>query len=314
MAFSTARWMAGGAAAAVIAAAAGAELPSRPVAAQPAAAAISSLCSQMPNLLAAVDWSQKTWPPERFGISAATASKLAYYRLMVAADTTWCAISNTQDQADSVLNTMQWHFGNASVELRDYQAAARSGAPAATATPVSATPAAPTATPVPGAPATPTAPATPAPPPFTGTRLPLVKDAQPGAPAAVLTNVRIGSNAGFDRVVFEFRNARPGYRIEYVQPPIKYDASGMTADIAGNAFLRVRLTPASGFDQAAGQLAYTGPAEFALSMHSLREAEQTGDFEAVLTWVLGLQQTTDFRVLELEGPTRLVIDTAHPPR
>jgi hypothetical protein len=42
------------------------------------------------------------------------------------------------------------------------------------------------------------------------------------------------------------------------------------------------------------------------------EAELTGDFEAVLTWALGVNQEADFRVLTLDGPPRLVVDVGHP--
>ena len=35
---------------------------------------------------------------------------------------------------------------------------------------------------------------------------------------------------------------------------------------------------------------------------------RTGDFEAVLTWVAGLDERAPFRVLRLAGPHRLVVD------
>lgn len=48
-----------------------------------------------------------------------------------------------------------------------------------------------------------------------------------------------------------------------------------------------------------------------MGLPSIVEVEKTGDFEAVLTWVIGLRQATDFRIVELGGPVRLVIDVAH---
>jgi hypothetical protein len=48
------------------------------------------------------------------------------------------------------------------------------------------------------------------------------------------------------------------------------------------------------------------------NLPSLVEAERTGDFEGVLTWVLGLNEEAGFRVYELEEPYRLVVDVAHP--
>jgi hypothetical protein len=35
---------------------------------------------------------------------------------------------------------------------------------------------------------------------------------------------------------------------------------------------------------------------------------RTGDFEAVLTWVAGLEDRAPFRVIRLSGPPRIVVD------
>jgi hypothetical protein len=128
---------------------------------------------------------------------------------------------------------------------------------------------------------------------------------------AQLTDVRVGEHEGFDRVVFEFRGTLPGYRVAYVQPPILQDASGLPVTIRGSAFVQARFSPATGFDFERSVPTYTGPNEFRPDMPMLLEAERTGDFEAVLTWTLGLQRAVDFRVLELSDPPRVVIDVAH---
>jgi hypothetical protein len=74
-----------------------------------------------------------------------------------------------------------------------------------------------------------------------------------------LVAVRTGRHEGFDRVTFEFEGLRPGYQVEYVDPPITQDASGDVVEVNGNAFLQVRFEPASGFDVESGQETYTGP-------------------------------------------------------
>jgi hypothetical protein len=73
------------------------------------------------------------------------------------------------------------------------------------------------------------------------------------------------------------------------------------------------MEPASGFDLSVpeGELVYTGPrrlegADAGTSV--VREIVRTGDFEAVLTWAVGLSDRVDFRVTTLDGPPRLVID------
>lgn len=126
-----------------------------------------------------------------------------------------------------------------------------------------------------------------------------------------LTAVEIGRHEGFDRVVFTFEDTLPGWRVEYVDPPIIADGSGDTLEVEGDAFLAVRFEPASGFDMDAGVESYTGPEEIlgtSAGTSVLREVQRTGDFEAVLGWALGLGDRVDFKVTTLSSPTRLVID------
>jgi hypothetical protein len=73
------------------------------------------------------------------------------------------------------------------------------------------------------------------------------------------------------------------------------------------------MEPASGFDTsvAEGELVYTGPRRISgadAGTSVVREVVRTGDFEAVLTWAIGLSDRVDFRVLTLDGPPRLVVD------
>ncbi|MFN2471163.1 MAG: hypothetical protein ABR583_09285 [Gaiellaceae bacterium] len=135
-----------------------------------------------------------------------------------------------------------------------------------------------------------------------------------GEGTALLERVSIGRHEGFDRVVFRFRDHVPGYRVQYVEPPLKEDGSGAPVEIEGGSPLLVRLEPASGFDleTGEGELVYDGPrridgADAGASV--VREVVRTGDFEAVLSWAVGLDQPVDFRVLTtLDDPPRLVVD------
>ncbi len=126
-----------------------------------------------------------------------------------------------------------------------------------------------------------------------------------------LTDVAIGRHEGFDRVVFTFRDHVPGWTVQYVDPPIIEDASGNELEIDGDAFLAIRMEPASGFDMDAGVESYTGPDELRgtdAGASVIQEVHRTGDFEAVLNWVIGLSDQVDFRVDTLTSPARLVID------
>ena len=40
----------------------------------------------------------------------------------------------------------------------------------------------------------------------------------------------------------------------------------------------------------------------------VKEVVRTGDFEAVLTWAIGLEQKVDFRVTTAASPSRLIVD------
>ena len=128
---------------------------------------------------------------------------------------------------------------------------------------------------------------------------------------ALLQRVAVARHEGYDRVVFQFANGLPGYRVSYVRPPFHEDASGKPIAVEGGAFVFVRMEPASGYDLTNDKLMYGGPrritgAESGTSI--VREAVRTGDFESVLGWVIGLEEKVDFRVLRLDNPSRLVVD------
>lgn len=127
---------------------------------------------------------------------------------------------------------------------------------------------------------------------------------------ALLTAVRAARQDGFDRVVFEFRNATPGYRIEYVDRPITADGSGAALSVDGDAVLQVRLANASGVDlsQPDAPATYAGPARIVPATSTVAEIVRAGDFEGMLTWVVGVRERAAFRTTTLSDPPRLVID------
>ncbi len=152
----------------------------------------------------------------------------------------------------------------------------------------------------------------PAESPFAGSQGPFEKVGNtPPQSVAVLENVRYARHVTFDRVVFDFRDGLPGYRIEYVQPPILQDGSAMPVEIDGDAFLQMRFNLAVAHDDN-GQSTYTGPREIRPGLPSAVELEITGDFEGYVTWVLGAPERLDVRVTELTNPFRVVVDIAHP--
>jgi hypothetical protein len=73
------------------------------------------------------------------------------------------------------------------------------------------------------------------------------------------------------------------------------------------------MEPASGFDLATGEgrLVYKGPRRIdgaAAGASVVKELVRTGDFEAVLSWAIGVDKRSEFRVQTLDDPARLVVD------
>ena len=124
-----------------------------------------------------------------------------------------------------------------------------------------------------------------------------------------LVDVRTARNDGYDRIVFELRGAVPGYHVEYVDSPVRDCGAGDVRTIAGDGWLEVRLSPAVAHTEAGAPT--IAERERALALPILRELELTCDFEAVVTWVVGVASPHRYSVLELTDPPRLVIDIQH---
>jgi hypothetical protein len=129
----------------------------------------------------------------------------------------------------------------------------------------------------------------------------------------LLERIGVGRHEGYDRVVFQFKNDLPGYRVEYVEPPLKEDGSGNPVSVDGNAIVVVRMEPASGFDLNTGEgvMVYKGPKRIdgaSAGTSVVQELVRTGDFEAVLSWAIGLSDKVDFRVTTATSPARLIVD------
>lgn len=128
----------------------------------------------------------------------------------------------------------------------------------------------------------------------------------------VLQAVRTAAHPGFDRVVFEFdASALPGYHIEYIDRPVRQCGSGDPVEMAGDGWLEVRMSPAYAHTETGKPT--VAERERLPDLPVLRELESTCDFEAVVTWVLGVASPNAYRVLELADPPRLAVDVQHRP-
>lgn len=140
-------------------------------------------------------------------------------------------------------------------------------------------------------------------------REPVEQSGDTAPPYPVLIDVQTGTLEQYDRAIFQFEAGIAGYRVEYVAPPITACGSGLPVEIAGNAFLQVRLYPAEAHDDAGAQT--LEQTELAPNLPSLLEMEQICDFEGVVTWVMGLTEEVDFRAFSLTEAL-LVVDVRHP--
>ena len=143
-----------------------------------------------------------------------------------------------------------------------------------------------------------------------------------GTPSLVqLTDVRVASHPGFDRITFQFagagsypatgRAAVPVYKLAMLPSPnFVRDPSGLGLQLAGSAGLRVVFQGASDYDSTMSDAprTYKGSLDIHAGLPAVREVAQVGDFERVLSWGAGLASSPCLRTTELSNPSRLVID------
>jgi hypothetical protein len=148
---------------------------------------------------------------------------------------------------------------------------------------------------------------------FAGTTAPVsrVRARPPGAPYGVLRRVETAApgETGYDRVVFEFTgDSVPGYSIQYTTRPVQSCGSGDPVSVAGTQRLVVRFEPARAHDEQGSIARQLSP-----QLPALKEMKVVCDFEGQVEWVLGLAGRAPYRVSELAGPARLVLDVRHQP-
>jgi hypothetical protein len=135
----------------------------------------------------------------------------------------------------------------------------------------------------------------------------------PTTHAALLTKVTEFGDHCVDHVVFDFTGKGtdlPGYSVTYGTPPFVTDASGAPVSVAGNAFVVVKVNPGYGYDFETGHATYTGPKSLPVAnTNHVRAIVETGDFEGVLTWVIGLDHKRPFSVQATGTPRHQLVVT-----
>ena len=129
--------------------------------------------------------------------------------------------------------------------------------------------------------------------------------AQSAPETPTLVDVRAGGHTGYDRVVFEFRGPVPEHRIGYVDQLVE-DGSGNPVSVAGAADLEVVFEGANAHEEDGSPT--VSPRRFSPGLTAVKEVAQVGDFEAMVSYGIGLDQRRPIEVSTLSSPSRLVID------
>ncbi len=116
----------------------------------------------------------------------------------------------------------------------------------------------------------------------------------------------------FDRMVFTFDDSVPDYTIEYVDAPIAC-GSGMPVEVAGAAFLEIRMQPTAAHDEAGVET--IASTDMLFDFPTLLQLTMICDFEGEVVWIAGLSEEVNFKAGFLTTPVPLhaiTVDVNHP--
>jgi hypothetical protein len=131
----------------------------------------------------------------------------------------------------------------------------------------------------------------------------------PDGPSAKLAAVRAASHAGYDRVVFQFEGAKvPAYRIGYVGEIYLGESDDELLTLEGDALIEATFQGTASDGYRPGT--QTMPDTLTPALPQIRQLGLAEDWEGVVRIGIGLDHRAGFRVLELTGPVRVVVDVA----
>ena len=126
-------------------------------------------------------------------------------------------------------------------------------------------------------------------------------------PVPIITGVRTAHHPGFDRVVFDIQGQLPGAESARYVDQVLADGSGEPVSVAGRAFLLVRFEEAQAHTDGGAPTLSRRPA-LAGGLTTIREIALAGDYEGYVTVAIGVSDRAAFRVIELDNPSRVVVD------
>jgi hypothetical protein len=135
---------------------------------------------------------------------------------------------------------------------------------------------------------------------------------EPGDGAMLtVTDVRVGTHEGYDRVVFDLEGeGTPGWRVEYVEEALD-DGSGKPVEVDGDAILQVVIS-GTAMPMDSGVEEYDGATIEPDDTESVEQVVYRFWFEGYTTSFAGIDgEPKPFRVFALENPARVVVDVQH---
>jgi hypothetical protein len=127
-----------------------------------------------------------------------------------------------------------------------------------------------------------------------------------------ITGVRLGQHACYDRMVIDLSaSPAPGYFVRYTDG-VHTPGEGSPIAMSGGATLTINALAPSYDANGNRTVPWSWGTHIAQpSFQTFRDVVFAGSFEGETTFGLGVRARLPFRVLKLEGPSRLVIDVAH---
>ena len=143
------------------------------------------------------------------------------------------------------------------------------------------------------------------------TGMPALAAAPANSAAPILVAIRAAHHHGHDRIVFQFKGGLPtGRHARYVKHVIA--PSGKAVRVVGSATLNVWFDPANGH-YANGHLSF-GPLRRTYALPGVIQVVEAEDFEAVLSFAIGVARREPFHMFTLTNPSRVVVDVKTPYR
>jgi hypothetical protein len=162
-----------------------------------------------------------------------------------------------------------------------------------------------------------TAPAAQAHTPYCGITWGSLSKAADSSEVALLTNVRAGRHACFDRLVLDYADEADGFQVGYVSA-IEGIGLPRPVDLRGGALLEILVQTPYGEDAPSFWSGYDprNPNELVdvAGWRTFRQVSLVEVYESQVTVGLGVRARLPFRVFTLDGPgngSRIVIDVAH---